>query len=151
MSNGTDINTNFGRQDGVDLKTLLEARVDNLKTLIDANDKNYNQRFENVLQATQSALAASDRAVTKAEMASEKRFDAVNEFRATLADQQRSFIPRNEVEVITKGINDRMEKVENSIILQAGKGQGMSSLWGYIVGVVGVVIAIISLLIKFIE
>jgi UDP-N-acetylglucosamine transferase subunit ALG13 len=151
MSNGTDGNTNFGKQDGVDLKTLLEARVDNVKTLIDANDKNYNQRFENVIQATAQALAASDRAVSKAETASEKRFDAVNEFRATLADQQRNLMPRLEVEIVTKGMNERIEKVENAIILQAGKGQGMSYLWGYIVGVVGVLIAIISLLIKFIE
>src|ERR1700685_214980 len=67
-------------------------------------------RFDAQEKAVNAALAASDRAVNKAEMASEKRFDAVNEFRAALADSARLLMPRSEAEqrmaAIEKMVND---------------------------------------------
>ena len=51
--------TNFGHQEGVELKKYLEAKISALKTLIEANDRNYVQRFENVVEVTKSALAAA--------------------------------------------------------------------------------------------
>ena len=59
----------------------------------------YDQRFIDQDRAVQAALNAAEKAVTKAETASEKRFDAVNEFRAQLADQAQTFIPRAEAEL----------------------------------------------------
>ena len=106
---------NFGRQDGVDLRDLLESRLSSINILIDANDKNYKQRFENVVEATKSALAAADRAVTKAESATEKRFEGVNEFRNTLSDQQRTFIPRQEVDLTFKNIASRIDDANRDI------------------------------------
>ena len=99
----------FNNDDGIDLKDLFNSQIENIRTLIESNDRNYNQRFENVIQATAQALAASDRAVSKAETASEKRFDAVNEFRATLADQQRNLMPRNEVDILIRSLNEKID------------------------------------------
>ena len=42
------------------------------------------------------ALEAADKAITKAETATEKRFDSVNEFRATLADQSDAMLRKSE-------------------------------------------------------
>jgi hypothetical protein len=138
----------FEKQDGVDLKDLFMARIEVLKTLIDANDKNYNQRFDNVSSATSQALAAADRATSKAEAAAEKRFEGVNEFRQTLADQQRTLMPRPEVEIINKGISDRIEKLENKISGGEGRGVGIGQGIGYVVGVIGVVFGLISMFAK---
>ncbi|HLG40291.1 MAG TPA: hypothetical protein VI461_11515 [Chitinophagaceae bacterium] len=145
------MNETFCKQDGNDLKELFNSQIENIRILINANDKNYNQRFDNVVQATQAALAASDRAVSKAETASEKRFDAVNEFRATLADQQRNLMPRNEVEILVKGISDRIKKIENIILLSQGKGTGISTSWGFIVGGIAIISGMIALVLNAIR
>ena len=58
----------------------------------------YTRRFEDLDAKTTLALAAADKAVTKAEIATEKRFEGVNEFRATLADQATRLIPREEAQ-----------------------------------------------------
>lgn len=141
----------FTNNDGIDLKDLFNAQFDNIRTLIDANDKNYNQRFENVIQATSNALAASDRAVSKAEGASEKRFDAVNEFRATLADQQRNLMPRNEVEIMMKAMNDKIDALNITTISRKsediGRGEGMAKI-ALVAGLVSTLIVILSRFLK---
>jgi hypothetical protein len=43
------------------------------------------------------ALTAAEKAVTKAEVATEKRFESVNEFRLTLSDQTKTFVSRGEL------------------------------------------------------
>ena len=65
-------------------------------------------RFEAQKEAVTAALAAADRAVNKAELASEKRFDSVNEFRAALNDSARLLMPRAEAE-------QRMSTIESAI------------------------------------
>ena len=47
-------------------------------------------------KATAAALAAAKEAVAKAEVASDKRFESVNEFRGQLKDQATTFMPRTE-------------------------------------------------------
>jgi hypothetical protein len=49
-------------------------------------------------RAQDAALASASAAVVKAEQASERRFESVNEFRAQLGDVIRTFMPRAEVE-----------------------------------------------------
>jgi predicted nucleotide-binding protein (sugar kinase/HSP70/actin superfamily) len=162
MSNGINSDTNFGRQDGTDLREVFKAQFENLKTLIDANDKNYNQRFDNVTQATSAALASADRANTKAETATEKRFDSVNEFRATLQDQQRTFIPRMEMEITLKGItekldasikttNEKIDALNLTTITKQSKDVGIREGWGQIAIVAGVVSVIVAILFRFIK
>ena len=142
--------TNFGHQDGVDLRDLFNAQIINLHTLIDANDKSYNQRFDNVVEATKSALAASDRAVNKAEVASEKRFDAVNEFRATLSDQQRNLMPRNEVEILINGLNEKVDSLSMAAISKQSEGVGQRTGMATAALIAGVVSAVVGVLVKFV-
>src|SRR6202035_2967575 len=100
--------------------------VDTLKVLINANDLRYSQRFQAQSEAlsaaftaqqnaVNAALAAADRAALKAENASEKRFEAVNEFRNTLSDQTRTFIPRTEAEERFRSTKETMDKLEKSM------------------------------------
>lgn len=96
-------------------------------------------------------LAAQD-AVEKANVANEKRFDGVNEFRSSLGDQQRTLMPRSEVEVIVKSLNDKVE-AQNKLIqsnadnlreLIANRA-GVGSGWGYAVGAVGLILGVAGL------
>lgn len=141
----------FCSQDGSDLKELFNSQIQQVNVLINANDKNYNQRFDNVIEATKNALAASDRAVTKAESASEKRFDAVNEFRATLADQQRNLMPRGEVEILIKAINEKIDSLNITTISRQSKDTGTREGIGTVALVAGLISTLIVIISRFIK
>lgn len=105
-----------------------------------------NAAFAAQKDAVQSALASADRAVQKAELASDKRFESVNEFRATLADQQRNLIPRSEVQVIVTSMMDKLGALEKQIDQMQAERLGIKGGWGYAVGVVGFVLTVMTLI-----
>lgn len=112
--------------------------------------------FQSQKEAVNAALAAADRAVLKAELATEKRFEAVNEFRETLADQQRTLMPRSEAEAISKAleskldssvkvITDKVETISKIQLTGAGIKDGERSGWQYSVAVIGLLLSLIGI------
>ena len=122
------------------------------------------------LAATEKAIDKQERAtelaITKQEIATEKRFEGVNEFRAQLADQATTFARKAEIDARFASLT---EKVETAVAqLQAndtaqerrttesfaalgsrldlikGNSQGYAALWGYVVGAVFLIIAVVS-------
>jgi hypothetical protein len=59
-------------------------------------------------EAVTTALASADRAVAKAENAAEQRFESVNEFRATLADQASNLLTRSEADARFTATTDKL-------------------------------------------
>jgi hypothetical protein len=121
---------------------------------------------------TQQALIAAKEAVIKAETATEKRFEGVNEFRKALADQSNTFMTRVEVEAafttmsekvdgIGQRLADTMNRSESLALHKAaaekiatnteriglveGRGSGMDKMWGYVIGLIGILVAIYAL------
>ncbi len=149
------------------------ARVEGLNALMESKFETYRALVESQADKVALALAASDKAVTKAETATEKRFDAVNEFREQLNDQSKSFVARNEFEAQRSGLVEKVDSLadvlsksiprleaETRWTLMAkqiddlrlftagltGKTQGSNALFGYIVGGVGLLAAVIAIL-----
>lgn len=131
----------------------VETSFEYFKALIEANDRRYEQRFEASQKAidlgfsaqkaaVDAALAAADRAVIKAETSAEKRFESVNEFRNTLGDQQRNLIPRAEVDVTVKAMNDKISAVQKQVDALLAERVGGRGVWGYVVGAAGLLVAI---------
>jgi len=58
--------------------------------------------------AVTTAMSASEKAVAKAETSTDKRFEAVNEFRAQLSDQAATFATRNDLDVRFQAMSDKM-------------------------------------------
>ncbi len=96
--------------------TELDKRFD---SRLQDYDLRYQQRFDAqqkalgdaltaAEKAVNTALASADRAVVKAEGAAEKRFESVNEFRSTLADQAANLLPRAEGEARFSALNDKL-------------------------------------------
>jgi hypothetical protein len=112
----------------------LKAHFDTLRA---ADLKTIDQRFTSAEEAVHRALESADKASTKADNATEKRFEGVNEFRATLSDQATRLIPRAEVEQIVKGLNDKIED------LRGTRRAGVASIGALVVGV-AVVAAVIA-------
>jgi hypothetical protein len=77
----------------------LNRKFAQLEERIENNDKRYQQRWESDKEALTAALAAQQKAVDKAEIATAARFESVNEFRGQLGDQARTLLPRAEYEV----------------------------------------------------
>lgn len=84
-----------------------------------------------VKEATQAALTAAKEAVVKAENASEKRFEGVNEFRATLSDQAATFISRAEYDAL----KERMDRGE-------GRSGGVADGWKWLIAVAALAVPI---------
>lgn len=81
----------------------------------DERDRRYTDKFDAQDQKTQLALDASEKAVTKAEIATEKRFEGVNEFRATLSDQATNLMPRKEAEAKIDALNEKIEELKKTV------------------------------------
>lgn len=90
------------------------------------------------------ALTAAEKAIIKAEAATEKRFDSVNEFRQTLETQQQTFITSKEAEAKFQAIDDKIEILVANQTLNLGKQTGNNETWGYIIGGIGLLIGIFS-------
>lgn len=95
----------------------LEAATTSLK---DA----FSQEIVHTKELTAQALASSDKAVLKAETAAERRFESVNEFRATLSDQQRDLATKSEVNLRITALEDRINGVVEDARELKGRGAG---------------------------
>ena len=64
--------------------------------LFQANALLETERFMHQKERTDTALATSKEAIMKAEVSVDKRLESMNEFRATLRDQQQTYVTRAE-------------------------------------------------------
>jgi len=135
----------------------VETLRDYVLAMMSEHSRRHEQRFEGDLRAVREALQAqkelatmamnsADRAVAKAESATEKRFDAVNEFRETLADQQRTLMPRSEAELELKSLHMLVDKLEIRLSEFEARHRGFSGGWGVAVGIVGFIAFVLSVL-----
>ena len=85
---------------------ILE-KINALIALMDERDKRYQGIFAAMKDRTELALAASEKAIIKAETATEKRFESVNEFRGSMKDQAALLMSRAEAEAKFKAIEEK--------------------------------------------
>jgi tetrahydromethanopterin S-methyltransferase subunit G len=127
-----------------------------LKALIDERESRNIERFAAMKTAVDAALESSERAVAKAEISTEKRFDAVNEFRATLADQSATLMPRAEYDVQHRSLIARLDatdkrieemqlQVSNWAANDVGKKQGLGVGGSAVMGIIAGLAALIAL------
>lgn len=71
-----------------------------------------------------TALLSAEKAVTKAELAADKRFEAVNEFRAQLADQAATLMARTEADARLLALSEKLETETARVNAQIGEIRG---------------------------
>jgi len=110
------------------------------RTSLDVNGKFQllNTALLAIEKSAAAALAASEKAVSKAEISSERRFESTNEWRSTVQDLIKDTISRKEVdqriEMVNKetaGIASRLDRIE------AGR-LGLQAGWGILISVITV-------------
>jgi len=107
---------------------------------MEANDRRYSERF-----------VSQEQAIKKAEDATEKRFEGVNEFRAALATQTHNSPTRIEVDAGMSAIEQRLNAdsarisaLEGDMKGLGGRGAGMQQLWAIGVAALIALAAVIS-------
>jgi hypothetical protein len=150
------------------LDTEITAFKEYIKDLMAANDKRYEQRFEaqqksldasfmaqreqvNAAmvaqkEANSAGLAAQKEAVTKAETAAEKRFESTDKARSEQAEHQRTLMPRAEAERALTALAEKIVVLETFRTEVLSKGVGAKEGYGWVIGVVGFVLTILTLI-----
>jgi chromosome segregation ATPase len=137
------------------LKIHLQHQIDDLRKLLDerydTQTKAVDAAFAAAAKAVDTALGSAEKAVEKAERAANARFESVNEFRAQLADQAQTFMPRLEAEQRLGQVSESLSEVKSRLDLNAGSSSGadkfrasLIALAGAAVGIVGLVAALIT-------
>lgn len=102
------------------------------------------QRFNESDKAMSAALQAAQHAVDKAEKATEKRFESVNEFRAALTDLTRSFVPRSEYEQRVKSMDATILRLEKEAALRAGAESKGEHLGKTILSIIAIILSLVG-------
>lgn len=163
------------RERSVQYQQRFDAQEKAVGIALSAVEREFHEHLSAARDETQAALAAADRAIVKSELAVEKRFEAVdravnkseqalearfeavNEFRGQLHDQARTFMPRAEAEqrmatnsekidLLSRQFAEAMQQVTSRLDLAAGRETGISAGWGFLVGGVGLLGAIIAIM-----
>ncbi len=126
----------------------LESAFVAFKELMSERDVRYSQRALSQDNAVKNALETSEKAIIKAEDATEKRFASVNEFRQTLADQANLLMPRAEYTVQHQALVDkvqnteeRLNEIQKEYFGTQARGVGVREGWGYIVAAGSAIVA----------
>lgn len=99
----------------VSLKEYIDTRLHADQEMRDA-------RLEALEKQIQVSLKSQETAILKAEAATEKRFESVNEFRATLTDQAATFASRASFESLEASLLAKIDALNNA---QASELKGL--------------------------
>lgn len=124
--------------------TLDTLRV-HLSEVIHGNDRRYGERFIAQEHAVTAALAAAEKATSKAEENAAKKADAQNEWRQAMNDRERILMPRLEQEALNRSIDVRITALEQLRFQKEGQGAGVQAGWAWAVGAVGLILTVITI------
>ena len=137
-----------------------EAR--SIRDLIAAADLRYEQRFRAQETAMGAAFAAQEKAIAAAlaavkeaterfAAAFESRMANTNEWRQSVDDKDRLFMPRKEAEAISEALKEKIDTLTLSFREQRSNSSGVSAGWAMAVGVVGLIGIIVSIVSFFLR
>jgi hypothetical protein len=124
-----------------------ELRINALDRLTDTKFSLLRTVIDSQAERAALALAAADKAIAKGEVATEKRFESVNEFRQTLSDQTKTFISRVEFEALRDTNAARISDLFSRLDKIEGKAVGLNSGWVYLVSALATVGTVVGLII----
>jgi hypothetical protein len=109
-------------------------------------------------EGVKTAMDAAEKAVVKAEVATDKRFEGLNELRKMAEDWRSEFARKSDLDLQIKGIADKIEDLKQRISdsdMKLGaivaRGVGRSDLWGYLIGGLLAGAAIASVIATFVH
>lgn len=139
----------------VNIKDYLKIAINSLENEINLLRDEYKNSIKILTDANILALSSLDKrfeyiekATIKTDIAAEKRFESVNEFRGQLRDQQNTFVTKNEVNIRCDNIEKKIDYLEKYSNASEGKNSGISLVWGIIIVVISFLISGISIVVS---
>ena len=146
-SRTTEVAAGTSSATDVSLREYLVAQID-------AAEKRSEQRFESMKHQIDAAFAASQTAIDKADQATEKRFEGVNEFRAALSDQASRFVTQDALAALADKLQASIERnredldqLSKRIDVRQGEIQGSRLTWGNMATLLGAFAVVVGLLV----
>jgi hypothetical protein len=137
------------------LETHLSAKLSSLEKTSDEREERNKERFTAAKETIAVAMTAADKAIVKAETATEKRFDSVNEFRQTLSDQAAQFMPRTEYRISHEALSEKVDGVVGRLTaLESSKEATIktgSQFAAWIFGVIAIAISLATLIVLIVR
>jgi len=125
-----------------------------LTALIHGVEGRSDERFRHMKEMVETAFENAQTAITKADTATEKRFEGVNEFRAALSDQATQFVTRDAMAALADKIDSQidqqrkdMDAIVRRLDLREGQTQGSRITTGILVTVTTIAVAIVGLVV----
>jgi hypothetical protein len=122
---------------------LIDLHERSTAQRFDDRDIRFQQRFEAQTQAINAALLSTKEAVVKAETATERRFENVNEFRQTLSDQATQFVTRTEFDAVRVAGEERIRDLTTRLDKAEGKSGGYNAFYGWMIAGAGLIVSVI--------
>ena len=121
---------------------MIDDRHDNdltlttIKAIMDERDIRYTQLADAKEKAISAALAAAEKAVTVAEINSQKWRENANEWRQAMDDRETQFVKADNFQTTIASIAKDIKELKTRIDLTEGQGHGVNQLWIIIVAVI---------------
>jgi len=147
---GDDCHTNE-RTHEPSLREIV-AELDGFKQRMQERDRFYLEKFKAQDEKTTLAMNFSEKAISKAENAVEKRFESVNEFRKSLSDQTTTFLSKSEAEPRFASLSEKVDNIRTYQSEGGGRRLGITSTMAAVAVIAtllsGLVFGILSLILK---
>lgn len=131
---------------------------EHLTSVIDAFERRSDERFEAMKTMVDTAFATAQTAIDKADVATEKRFEGVNEFRAQLSDQAARFVTREVMDALADKLLSQIDRnrqdldaLAKRVDLREGQSIGTKITTGVLVtiatlgiGAVGLIVVLVN-------
>lgn len=96
-----------------ELDASIGRRIEALSDLTDSKFITFRTLVDSESNKVALALDSTTRAIDKSDLATEKRFENVNEFRGQLNDQTKTFISRSEYEATIHSITEKIDDLKS--------------------------------------
>lgn len=104
-----------------------------IKAIMDERDIRYTQLADAKEKAISAALAAAEKAVTVAEINSQKWRENANEWRQAMDDREVMFVKSDNFQTTIANLSKDIKEMKGRIDIHDGKGTGANQIWLIIV------------------
>jgi hypothetical protein len=111
-----------------------------------AIDARFEQRFRSLSDSIAAAMQSSDRAITKAELAADKRYEALNELRGMANDTLARTMSRDESEQRFNSMSEKLDTMMARVDRREGSGAGLQQGWVILIGLAALAATAISVI-----
>ena len=120
-----------------------------VKAIIDERDIRYTQLADAKEKAISAALAAAEKAVTVAEINSQKWRENANEWRQAMDDRETQFVKSDNFRTTISNLVKDIQELKGRIDIHDGKSVGVHTLWGFMVAAVATAGVVVMLAERF--